>query len=239
MSSHTPVVSNPPRLQGQVRLLLDHIESQGLQGGERLEPERELAKILGISRPSLREAIQILQVQGRLRVKHGIGIFLLDQADGEKLRESLRTAQHRIEELFQMREILEAPAVEWAAERRSEEQLAEMKLAARALNEVIARKPVDFENLRRLDMEFHLTIVRSAQNQFLNQTLGTLQEIMFHSMDNTLKLPGRVDSSEHEHGMILDAIEKRDSITARLMIIQHIHNARDAWQKYLKKQSDL
>jgi GntR family transcriptional repressor for pyruvate dehydrogenase complex len=239
MSSHTPVVSNPPRLQGQVRLLLDHIESQGLQGGDRLEPERELAKILGISRPSLREAIQILQVQGRLRVKHGIGIFVLDQADGEKLRESLRTAQHRIEELFQMREILEAPAVEWAAERRSEEQLAEMKLAAKALNEVIAKKPVDFENLRRLDMEFHLTIVRSAQNQFLNQTLGTLQEIMFHSMDNTLKLPGRVDSSEHEHGMILDAIEKRDSITARLMIIQHIHNARDAWQKYLKKQSDL
>ena len=125
MSSHTPVVSNPPRLQGQVRLLLEHIESQGLQGGDRLEPERELAKILGISRPSLREAIQILQVQGRLRVKHGIGIFILDQADGEKLRESLRAAQHRIEELFQMREILEAPAVEWAAERRSEEQLAE------------------------------------------------------------------------------------------------------------------
>jgi len=239
MSSHAPVVSNPPRLQGQVRLLLDHIESQGLQGGDRLEPERELAKILGISRPSLREAIQILQVQGRLRVKHGIGIFILDQADGEKLRESLRAAQHRIEELFQMREILEAPAVEWAAERRSEEQLAEMKLAAKALNEAISKKPVDFENLRRLDMEFHLTIVRSAQNQFLNQTLGTLQEIMYHSMDNTLKLPGRVDSSEHEHGMILDAIEKRDSITARLMIIQHIHNARDAWQKYLKKQSDL
>ena len=239
MSSNTPVVSNPPKLQGQVRLLLDHIESQGLQGGDRLEPERELAKILGISRPSLREAIQILQVQGRLRVRHGIGIFILDQANGEKLRESLKAAQHRIEELFQMREILEAPAVEWAAERRSEEQLAEMKLAAKALNQAIARKPVDFENLRRLDMEFHLTIVRSAQNQFLNQTLGTLQEIMFHSMDNTLKLPGRVDSSEHEHGMILEAIEKRDSITARLMIIQHIHNARDAWQKYLKKQSDL
>ena len=239
MSNIASIVGNPPRLQGQVRLLLDHIESQGLKGGDRLESERELAKILGISRPSLREAIQILQVQGRLRVKHGIGIFVLDQADGEKLRESLRAAQHRIEELFQMREILEAPAVEWAAERRSEEQLAEMILAAKALNQATARKPVDFENLRRLDMEFHLTIVKSAQNQFLNQTLGTLQEIMYHSMDNTLKLPGRVDSSEHEHGMILEAIEKQDSITARLMIIQHIHNARDAWQKYLKKQSDL
>jgi len=219
-------------------LLLDHIEREGLKGGDRLESERELAKILGISRPSLREAVQILQVQGRLVVKHGIGIFVLDEAEGEKLRDSLRAAQHRIEELFQMREILEAPAVEWAAERRSEEQLEEMKTAARALNEVIAESPIDFDKVRKLDMEFHLTIVRSAQNHFLNQTLGTLQEIMYNSMDNTLKLPGRIDASEHEHGVILEAIERRDPIAARLMIIQHIHNARDAWFKYLRKQND-
>ena len=186
----------------------------------------------------MREAIQILQVQGRLVVKHGIGIFVLDETEGEYLRDSLKAARHRIEELFQMREILEAPAVEWAAERRTLEQLNSMKAAAQALNNVIAETPIDFDKVRKLDMEFHLTIVKSAQNQFLNQTLGTLQEIMYHSMDNTLKLPGRIDASEHEHGVILDAIEKRDPITARLMIIQHIHNARDAWFKYLRKQND-
>ena len=234
----TPIINNPPRLQSQVRLLLDHIKDSGLKGGDRLESERELAKILGISRPSLREAIQILQVQGRLMVRHGIGIFVLDEADGEKLRDSLRTAQHRIEELFQMREILEAPAVEWAAERRTDEQLQAMKSAAHNLNNAIAENPIDFDKVRKLDMEFHLTIVRSAQNQFLNQTLGTLQEIMYRSMDNTLKLPGRIDASEHEHGVILEAIEKKDPIAARLMIIQHIHNARDSWFKYLRKSND-
>jgi GntR family transcriptional repressor for pyruvate dehydrogenase complex len=234
----TPIVNNPPRLQSQVRLLLDHIKDSGLKGGDRLESERELAKILGISRPSLREAIQILQVQGRLVVRHGIGIFVLDEADGEKLRDSLRAAQHRIEELFQMREILEAPAVEWAAERRTDEQLQAMKSAAHNLNNAIAENPIDFDKVRKLDMEFHLTIVRSAQNQFLNQTLGTLQEIMYRSMDNTLKLPGRIDASEHEHGVILEAIEKKDPIAARLMIIQHIHNARDSWFKYLRKSND-
>ena len=234
----TPIVNNPPRLQSQVRLLLDHIKDSGLKGGDRLESERELAKILGISRPSLREAIQILQVQGRLMVRHGIGIFVLDEADGEKLRDSLRAAQHRIEELFQMREILEAPAVEWAAERRTDEQLQAMKSAAHNLNNAIAENPIDFDKVRKLDMEFHLTIVRSAQNQFLNQTLGTLQEIMYRSMDNTLKLPGRIDASEHEHGVILEAIEKKDPIAARLMIIQHIHNARDSWFKYLRKSND-
>jgi GntR family transcriptional repressor for pyruvate dehydrogenase complex len=231
----SPAVNTPPRLQSQARLLLDYIEREELKPGDRLSPERELAKKLGISRPSLREAIQVLQTQGRLVVKHGIGVFLLEDQEAERLRDSLRAAHHSIEELFQMREILEAPAVEWAAERRTNSQLDAIKRAARALNDAVGENPIDFDKVRLLDMDFHLTIVKSAQNQFLNQTLGTLQEIMYKSMDNTLKLPGRIDASEHEHGVILDAIEKRDPITARLMIIQHIHNARDAWMTYLKK----
>ena len=193
---NSPIVNNPPRIQSQVRMLLDHIKVEGLLPGDRLMPERQLAKALGISRPSLREAIQILQVQGRLVVKHGIGVFILEEETGERLRDSLKAAHHRIEELFQMREILEAPAVEWAAERRNDEQLVAMKEAAYQLVLATREEPIDFDKVRRLDMEFHLTIVRSAQNQFLNQTLGTLQEIMYRSMDNTLKLPGRIDKSE-------------------------------------------
>jgi len=234
----SPTIHTQPRLQSQVHLLLDYIDEARLQPGDRLAPERELAKKLGISRPSLREAIQVLQVQGRLNVRHGIGVFLLDDESADKIRESLKAAQHNIEELFQMREILEAPAVEWAAERRTDQQLQAMKDAAKALNDEIAQTPIDFDRVRLLDMQFHLTIVRSAQNRFLNQTLGTLQEVMHKSMDNTLKLPGRIESSGHEHGVILEAIEKRDPITARLMIIQHIHNARDAWSKYLRKQEN-
>ena len=215
-----PILKTAPRSANQARLLLDYIESENLNPGDRLAPERELSKKLGISRSSLREAIQVLQTQGRLLVRHGIGVFL---------------ANHSIEELFEMREILEAPAVEWAAQRRSEAQLLSIKEAARALQAAIAESPIDFEKVRLLDMNFHLTIVKSAENQFLNQTLGTLQEIMFRSMDNTLKLPGRIEASEHEHGVIVYAIEKQDQLAARLMIIEHIHNARDAWIKYLKK----
>jgi len=234
-----PIINTQPRMQSQTRLLLEYIDRENLSPGDRLTPERELAKKLGISRPSLREAIQVLQTQGRLMVRHGIGVFLVEDQQAEKIRESLRAAHHSVEELFQMREILEAPAVEWAAERRTGVQLDAIKHAAAELNSAVRESTIDFDKVRVLDMNFHLTIVKSAQNQFLNQTLGTLQEIMHKSMDNTLKLPGRIDASEHEHGVILDAIEKKDALTARLMIIQHIHNARDAWQKYLKKQSDL
>ncbi|CAB4569910.1 MAG: FCD domain-containing protein [Actinobacteria bacterium] len=234
----TPILNVPPRLNENVRGLLDYIERENLRPGAKLESERELARILGISRPSLREAIQVLQAQGRLISKHGVGIFLLDEEVGGKIKDAYLAQQHPIEELFQMREILEAPAVEWAAERRSTEQLLEIKRALGRLRDALQEDPIDFDRVRELDMEFHLVIVRSAQNRFLNQTLGTLQEIMRHSMDNTLKLPGRIDQSEAEHSIILAAIENQDPINARLMIIQHIHNARDAWTKFLKNEHE-
>ncbi len=234
----TPILNVPPKLNENVRSLLDYIERSDLKAGDKLESERELARILGISRPSLREAIQVLQAQGRVMVKHGVGVFVRDEVTGEKMKDAYLAQSHTIEELFQMREILEAPAVEWAAERRTEKQLVEIKRAFNRLTEELNREPIDFDRVRELDMEFHLEIVRSAQNRFLNQTLGTLQEIMRHSMDNTLKLPGRIDQSEAEHRIILEAIEKRDPIKARLMIIQHIHNARDAWAKFLKNEHE-
>jgi DNA-binding FadR family transcriptional regulator len=234
----TPILNVPPKLNENVRSLFDYIERENLKAGDKLESERELARIIGISRPSLREAIQVLQAQGRLMVKHGVGVFVLDEIEGEKFKDAYLSQRHNIEELFQMREILEAPSVEWAAERRTEEQLIEIKRAMSRLNEALKQDPIDFDRVRELDMEFHLEIVRSAQNRFLNQTLGTLQEIMRHSMDNTLKLPGRIDQSEAEHRIILEAIENRDPIKARLMIIQHIHNARDAWAKFLKNEHE-
>ncbi len=234
----TPILSIPPKLNDNVRELLDYIERSKLKAGDKLESERELARIIGISRPSLREAIQVLQAQGRLMVKHGVGVFILDEVTGEKMKDAYLSQRHTIEELFQMREILEAPAVEWAAERRTDDQLKEIKAALEKLRVALNQDPIDFDRVRELDMEFHLVIVRSAQNRFLNQTLGTLQEIMRHSMDNTLKLPGRIDQSEAEHRIILEAIETRDPIKARLMIIQHIHNARDAWAKFLKNEHE-
>ncbi|MFZ9945417.1 MAG: FadR/GntR family transcriptional regulator, partial [Candidatus Nanopelagicaceae bacterium] len=109
-----PIINTQPRMQSQTRLLLEYIDRENLSPGDRLTPERELAKKLGISRPSLREAIQVLQTQGRLMVRHGIGVFLVEDQQAEKIRESLRAANLSVVELFQMREILEAPAVEWA-----------------------------------------------------------------------------------------------------------------------------
>ncbi|MGA0867092.1 MAG: FadR/GntR family transcriptional regulator, partial [Candidatus Nanopelagicaceae bacterium] len=99
----TPILNIPPRLNENVRALLEYIESAHLKPGAKLESERELARIIGISRPSLREAIQVLQAQGHLIVKHGVGVFVLDDETGGKIKDAYLAQRHTIEELFQMR----------------------------------------------------------------------------------------------------------------------------------------
>src|SRR5581483_6773716 len=61
------------RIVGDIERL---IEERGLQPGDRLPSERELARLLGVSRPSLREAIKMLEAVGRVRVHHGTGCWI-------------------------------------------------------------------------------------------------------------------------------------------------------------------
>jgi GntR family transcriptional repressor for pyruvate dehydrogenase complex len=213
--------------------LLDFFEAQEFNAGDRLPSERDLAKLLGISRPSLREATQSLQARGYLDIKHGVGVFILNRDPNTFFNSTYQQEKHNLVELFEMREILEAPAVEWAAERHSSKDLISILDAFELLEVALAKPIIDFKEVQKLDLDFHLTIVRSAKNQFLNQTLGTLQEIMQKSMDTTLKLPGRIEKSTHEHGLIMEAIKRREPMTARFVIIQHIHAARDAWSQHL------
>lgn len=225
--------STTTKPNSSLQRLLDFFETQKFNEGDRLPNERDLAKSLGISRPSLREATQTLQAQGYLSIKHGVGVFILSRDPNTFFNSAYQQEKHNLMELFEMREILEAPAVEWAADRHSSKDLKSILKAFNSLEVALAKPVIDFNEVQILDLNFHLTIVRCAKNQFLNQTLGTLQEIMQKSMDTTLKLPGRIEKSRHEHGLIMDAIRRREPKTARAVTIQHIHAARDAWSQHL------
>ncbi|MQB01743.1 MAG: hypothetical protein GEU78_15905 [Actinobacteria bacterium] len=78
---------------------------------------------LSVSRPSLREAVRTSQARGRLVVKHDQGVFVATPRSEQELRAALVNAEVSINELFAMREVLEAPAAGWAAERIGPEQL--------------------------------------------------------------------------------------------------------------------
>jgi GntR family transcriptional repressor for pyruvate dehydrogenase complex len=210
------------RIANQV---LEFIEINKLVPGDRLPPERDLARNLQVSRPSMREALRILQAQGRVEIRHGQGTFVAQPQTTRQLQAALLTTDVGIEELFEMRQVFEIPAAGWAANRRSKEQLRLMRSTLNQLNQLAQQELIDFEVLQKLDAEFHLRIVEAAANRFLNQSVGVLQAMLNTSMETTLRQPGRIEQSRHDHEAIFAAIEAGDAQGAERAAALHIMGA--------------
>lgn len=202
------------------------ITKQQLSPGARLPSEREMARMLGVSRPALREAVKVLTAHGRVVVRHGQGVFV-GTGDTDSLRGRLLGLEVDLVELYAMREVLEVPAAGWAALCATAEQIDELS-GALAVAEEARTEPIDFARLGKLDAEFHLLIVKLAQNRFLRGTVGVLQEMLAAGMETTLTIPGRVGQSCRDHRAIFEAIARRDADAARAAALSHIESARDA-----------
>ncbi|KID29566.1 GntR family transcriptional repressor for pyruvate dehydrogenase complex [Prauserella rugosa] len=213
------------------------ITAEQLRPGDRLPPERELATMLGVSRPSLREAIRSLAARGRLAVRHGQGVFVEEPATTKRLTSSLTSYEHDVDELFAMREVLEVPAAGWAAKNRTETGIEWLQDAYDRLVDA-TRGTVDWDELQRLDAAFHEAVVRVAGNRFLLRTLGVLNEIMVAGMETTLRMPGRLEKSAAEHARILEAIKDGDSRGAQAAARAHIRGAHAAARKFVEEQGE-
>lgn len=205
--------------------VLEYVELNKLVPGDRLPPERDLARNLQVSRPSMREALRILQAQGRVEIRHGQGTFVAQPQTTRQLQAALITLDVGIEELFEMRQVFEIPAAGWAANRRTKEQLRLMRSTLNQLNLLAQQVPTDYDVLQKLDAEFHLRIVEAAANRFLNQSVGVLQAMLNTSMETTLRLPGRIEESRHDHEEIFAAIESGDAEAAERAAALHIMGA--------------
>lgn len=206
--------------------LLDLIKVQKLNPGDRLPPERQLSELLEVSRPSLREALHILQARGLVAIRHGQGTFVEGPLVAQELRASVMSREHDLNELYDAREVLEVPAAKWAAEKATKEDIRTLRATLNQMDSIASSDVIDYEQLKFLDAKFHLTIVGIAQNRFLDQTLHVLQEVMGMSMETTLRLPGRIEISAKEHNAILDAIEQGDGNAASKLVYAHIQGAR-------------
>lgn len=216
--------------------ILDLLSTEELKPGDRLPSERDLAGLLGVSRPSVREAVKTLEAQGRLRVQHGQGVFVASPQSQEELRAALARQEVTLAELFAMREVLEVPAAGWAAAADRRDRIEAAAAALDELNQASGIDPPDFAALRALDAAFHMRIVEAADNRFLRQTLGVLQEMLATGMETTLLIPGRMEKSRAEHERILEALRRGDAAAARNAARRHIRSAQAAARRRLETE---
>jgi GntR family transcriptional repressor for pyruvate dehydrogenase complex len=213
------------------------IEDGRLKWNEQLPSEREMARLLGVSRPAVREAVKSLEARGLLVVRHGRGVFVNGDR-GDAVRSRLAALEVNLEELFAMRGVLEGAAAAWAAASINPMKSAVLKRAFSAERAARNASPVDFARLAKLDAAFHLRVVEVAENRFLHQTLGVLQEMLASGMETSLALPERLKESGLDHKTILGAILAGDVDGARTAAVNHIHAARDAALARVRRESE-
>jgi GntR family transcriptional repressor for pyruvate dehydrogenase complex len=185
--------------------------------GRRLPSERDLAVQLGVSRPSVREAIRTLELMGVVDTRHGSGSQVADsgsnvlQAPFEFL---LALDRPTIAHLHETRTLLEVQLAGRAAERRTEADLAAME---EALGDMRSRPGVTGP-----DHAFHQTIAHAAHNPILLRIMTSLSRSIFEMMD--AGWPGVHDpkSGYKLHEPIFQAIRRRNERQATRAMAKHM-----------------
>lgn len=200
------------------------VEGQ-LQPGMRLPPEREFAERIGVSRTVLREAVRILVTKGLLETRHGVGTVVRQMSPDqvlEPLTLLLRSYDLSIDQLYEVRSILEVGAVRLAA-------LHAMDADIESLGSIVDAMELSREDNDRFiafDDEFHHAIAAATHNPMvllLAQSIGP----MMHEVRLQVHKRNRVyQMAVPDHREILAAVTTHDAEGAARAMQNHLDNAR-------------
>ncbi|MFT4013550.1 MAG: FadR/GntR family transcriptional regulator [Paracoccus sp. (in: a-proteobacteria)] len=226
------------RPRRQYRLVADQIlalaSGHGLGPGDRLPSERDLSDALGVSRPSLREALIALEVEGRVEIRMGSGVYLVESATPAPGRSEGEGPM----EILQARAIVESAIAEEAARQASpmlvaalDANLHQMGLALNDTPRAIA-----------LDGAFHQTVAASLGNALLTNFTVAIYEKrlspLFARFSSHFEGPRSWRLALAEHGAIRDAIALSDPGAAREAMRHHLNeSARRYTESLLADQS--
>ena len=194
------------RLADQVADQLIALIADGkLKPGDRLPSELELMKQFQVGRSSIREAIGALSLMGLDTVKPGQGTHVADFSVevGSKRIGLIGLGREKIRELVEARIEMECVIVRLAAERASEDDIAEMRNKHNQLKDVLNK----YEEPNTSDLEFHLAIAKSCHNSVLIRFLLELRQPIWHWMKQKAKYDWGYAHVCDQHEVILQAIE--------------------------------
>lgn len=165
-----------------------HIALRLLSGGEALPPERELATMFGVGRPTVQMALRLLEADGLIEARRGRsgGTFVLGRADdrseaGSDLAVRLLVRRDQVAELLVYRRAVEPAVARLAAETRTPNDIHTMKAALEAMT----ASTTEPEYMRH-DTEFHVAVARATHNRYLT---GSIEQIRVDINDALSLLP--------------------------------------------------
>ncbi|MEZ5426910.1 MAG: FadR/GntR family transcriptional regulator [Pyrinomonadaceae bacterium] len=203
--------------------LRDMIQRGELEPGDKLPPERDLAKLLGVSRPTLRAGIRSLTTVGILQSRQGAGTFVA-KAEGSPTLDSsplrMMAALHGFtsDEMFEARLSLEMSIAALAADRVTSEQMTQM---AEEVTGMYASLDEPEQYLVH-DMRFHQIVAAASGNRILTSLMNMVATILFETRSKTVHRALDLKESAEQHHQIYRAIRAHDSEAARQAMRNHL-----------------
>ena len=219
LSSRFPRRLQRTRLYEQVAEQISQwIAENGLEAGDRLPPERELAVRLGVSRATLSQALVALEVVGVVAVRHGDGTVLTDKAGSARIIDAIRAHADRLPEVIEARDALETKLAALAALRRTDADLAAIEAGLQQMERDIEAggRGVDGDEV------FHGAVTAAAYSPLLAQMMATIRQLIVETRIESLSQPGRPRDSLAGHRRIADAIRAGDPAAAASAMHEHV-----------------
>lgn len=219
---------SPEKLSSAVVRQVEELILRGiLQPGKRLPPERELAERLGVSRPSLRDAIAQLQDAGLLSTKPGAGVFVADVL-GSAFSPALMALFARHDEAamdyLSFRRDMEGLAAERAARLGSDTDLAVVSAVFAKMETAHASRSAQDE--AALDAQFHMSIIEASHNVVMLHMMRSMYELLrggvFYNRQVMFRQQTKRAVLLDQHRAIHDALIARDAAGARAAVEAHL-----------------
>lgn len=197
-----------------------------LKEGDKLPNQTEFAVQLGVSRPSLREALNTLALIGAIEQRPGLGT-VLKQLDpklwADQLSPPLVSDEQSTLELLEARRFLEVSATELAVQKATKNEIQQMAKLIQKMNQAIKKN--ETREYASLDMEFHHQIVRSSHNRFLAHLFVIIRGLMEKFIHESVIFKLRpIERSLEFHTHIYEGIKERDTQKAVINIKEHIQD---------------
>jgi GntR family transcriptional repressor for pyruvate dehydrogenase complex len=194
------------------------IADNGLEAGDRLPAERELAQRLGVSRATLSQALVALEVIGVVAVRHGDGTIVTGSPRASRIVEAIRAHADRLPEIIETRDALETKIAALAAVRRTDDDLARIDDALTAMAADVEAGGRGVEG----DERFHGAVTAAAHSLLLARLMDEIADLIKETRIESLSQPGRPANSLAGHRAIADAIRARDPEAAAAAMHAHV-----------------
>ena len=209
------------QIADQIRTL---IRSGEFPAGARLPPERDLAKQLGVSRPSVREALIALEVEGLVEVRIGSGIYV-QAPHHHRAASGANDATAGPFELLRARYVIEGETAALAAKSAKKAQVAAIEETLSAMEHELAddKQPLNGDRM------FHMRIAEATGNGALVAVVDMLWQDrtgpLYKQLEHHYDSPGLWDAAMNEHRAVLKAIAAKDAPGARAAMQRHLNQA--------------